>query len=131
MAHENQFLRVEKGYIVSEDNQLKVKEIALVIDDGTGVVHKIGNAEEDIVYDYYLQMYNALADKGYRDEANELSYVELKDDGVLTIDSICSLVNYMRNSIGRENMREILTKLNENDVEYITQLIDKITGYGF
>ena len=122
------------GYLTQVNNKICTKDlervfgesISLIIDRDTATVICLG--DNDIVskkYDYLLSTNLYVF-------STNLIFLELDvmRNG-LSVDDIVTLVNYMRNTIGKESMEEILTLLDSKDTDKIKKKVIYLQQYEF
>lgn len=113
--HQNGSWFVADNQILNRYNNLiaLTNTAGLVIDAGTGTV--LRTASEEAAKSYFATMIHALndtADKGmpaakHMADSIQLVTFDLKN-GPLDIEQVCTLINYMNNTIGNDNMKALL-----------------------
>jgi hypothetical protein len=86
-------LNVQYGTIYTQDG-IGIDNMAVIIDKDGGLI-KYGDSEK-YLDKYYSETISKYKKAGLDDIANDLLYVKFdRYDGVLSIDEICTFVNYM------------------------------------
>lgn len=113
--HQNGTWFVADNQILNRYNNLiaLTNTVGLVIDAGTGTV--LRTASKDAAEAYFATMIHALndtANKGVSAAKHMADNIQLVTfnlkDGPLDIEQICTLINYMNNTIGSDNMKALL-----------------------
>lgn len=89
-----------------------------ILIDNMGVLHKYGNVE--MVRQSFVIMANKLPDFGFQ-------VIEFNQYSNLSIDDICSIMNYSLNA----HCEELYHMLNTSDPKELRDWIDKIQIYGY
>lgn len=109
--HTNGPWSVENGLMVNKYGAC-TNNPAVCIDKTTGSVLKCG--DDDMIRKYSATAIDSYIKCGFTDMANSICIITFDRYGTLNIDEICTLMNYMQNSIGPDKMN---TLLNMNPVE--------------
>lgn len=100
--NKNMFVEVD-GSVVCTSTDCKIENPSLVVDLDLGCVLK--NADINVCEPYY----NAVVEK-----LSNIKLIIMDKYASLSVPEICTFMNYIRNSIGPENMRRML---NMSEVE--------------
>lgn len=103
--HENGPFEEIDGSIYCKLTGRILEHPAILVDLGTGTILK--NADESIVKAYFTTFCSEILKIEPKSVYNYKVIVFDKYKN-LSVDEICTLMNYMRNSIGPEKMRELL-----------------------
>lgn len=109
--HENGPFKELDGSVYCELIGTIIEHPAVLVDLETGTVLK--NTDEDIVKAYFAAFCSEMLKIDPKSVYNYKVIVFDKYKN-LSVDEICTLMNYMRNSIGPEKMRELLSMKPEN-----------------
>ena len=123
MMHDGCFFTVKDNKIIDADGTVEISHPAIILDAVEGIVLKVG----DIVQSSYLTDYYKTLCTSQPTFAKDFKLVTFNADDILSMDDICSLINYMRNSIGAEECKLILLMSKQSLKDKIT----KIQEYGF
>lgn len=82
-----------------------VEDPAILVDTSDGIVYKLGEAS--MCTAYLPKLINAL--KIADTDTSGITLVKFDKYGSLSITDICTFMNYSKNSIGAENMKELLS----------------------
>lgn len=80
---------------------------SICIDKSNGCVLKCGDAE--MVCNYGATAIDAYNKVGWTEQAESITVITFDRYGFLNIEDICTLMNYMQNSIGVEKMQRLLS----------------------
>lgn len=120
-------LRVEYGSICGEYLSGFIDNMCIIVDKDTGSIMKYGDAETSDIKQYYQNMIEKYQKAGFDDMANCLMLIEFdRYDGILSIEEICTIVNYGMNCHSERFLE--LFSMNENDLH---QRITKLKEYGY
>lgn len=100
VKHENGIFTVDCGSIINKQNGMGITNPSVVIDTDTGTVLKIGDAVW--VKDYYNKLCNVALDIN----CTFLTFDRYR--GALDVDGICTIMNYMMNSLGQERTCQLI-----------------------
>lgn len=118
-------LRVEFGTIYTQSGR-GIDQIAVILDTDYGSVMKYGDAEK--VQSYYGEMIEKYRKTGFEEEAENYMLITFdRYDGVLSIEEICTLVNYMIQVSANPRLMTIL-KMPEGELK---KEIKKLQEFGF
>lgn len=126
--HECGMLKTYEGMIMSNKSGLEIymNNPVVILDTEVGTLIKMGDSLTSGIKDYYNTMITALKDSGSSDMADSMLYLEFERyNGVLDIDDICTLINYMNNSIGAEKLNKILS-MDEGSLKLEVQRLQDI-----
>lgn len=104
---------VENGNVVSRSTNTIIDEPACMIDSSVGCVLKVGN--KDFVSKYFSDFCNKMRVAGINDVSAYLYITFDKYVPDMDADKVATLLNYMCNTIGPENMNALLS-MNENEL---------------
>lgn len=107
--NKNMFVEVD-GSVVCTSTDCKIENPSLVVDLDLGCVLK--NADINVCEPYY----NAVVEKlsNIDEDVSNIKLIIMDKYASLSVPEICTFMNYIRNSIGPENMRRML---NMSEVE--------------
>lgn len=119
-------LEVKYGTIYTKGG-LGIDHIGVILDKDTGLL-KYGDSTKDL-NGYFLNMVNKYRKIGFEEMADNLMYIEFdRYDGILSIEEICTFVNYMIMCSG--NGERIMKMLNM-DEENLKNEIQKLSEIGY
>lgn len=117
------------GSIKSKHSECLIQyPVAVLVDLEFGTLLKVGEA--DWVNNYRNTMIEAYKKAGHAEMGNALTVVEFKHplvDGKLDADEICTMINYLGNSIGEKSMKELLTM----DIDNLKNKLKTLQEFGF
>lgn len=119
--HENGPFEEIDGSVYCKLTGTILEHPAILVDLETGTVLK--NADEDIVKAYFGTFCSEILKIEPKSVYNYKVIVFDKYRN-LSVDEICTLMNYMRNSIGPEKMRELLSMRPEHLKEKLNKLVE-------
>lgn len=126
--HERGFLKVYEGMLLNEEYGVYMNEPCLIIDRETGSLLKMGDELTSNIKKYYDTMISQYFELGIGVDKSDIVFIKLdRYNGVLDIDEICTLINYMYNSIGKERMNALL----EMDDSSLKVKIKELQDIGF
>lgn len=126
--HERGRLKTWEGMIVSNNKNIEIymNNPVVILDTDTGTLIKMGDSLTSGIRDYYDKMVSTYKDLGMTSMCDSLLYLEFnRYNGVLDIDGICTLINYMSNSIGAEKLNKLLS-LDEGSLKLEVQRLQDI-----
>lgn len=87
-------LEVQYGTIYDKKMTFGIDNMAVIIDKQAGLM-KYGDVDKDMDK-YYTEMISKYKKAGFDDMCDNLVYIKFdRYDGILTIEEICTFVNYM------------------------------------
>lgn len=116
-VHENGAFYVDGGRIISRISNSLIDEPTSLIDGDTGTVLKHGN--RDMCENWMRQAANSYIHGGFPENAEALRLIIYEKYGTLSTDQICTFMNYLANSLGKERVDELLSM---NETELKTEL---------
>lgn len=129
--HEIGYLTTYYGMIVEHDvdkSNVHMNNPAIVLDLEVGSVLKMGDELTSDIKDWYDTAVNTYISNGMIDIVDSLQLITFdRYDGILDIDDICTLINYMRNTPGSEKMKALLS-MNADDLK---QEVERLQSIGF
>lgn len=113
------------GMMMLKDMTNCMNEVAVIIDTETGTLLKVGNP--DGINDYFNKAIKKYHDAGlsYCCEGWKCIVFDRYHYAFLDIDGICTLVNYMMNSLGPEKMNELLL-MSETELKEKIEILQSI-----
>ena len=123
--HNNGPWYIEHGAACNRYSNACTNNPAILVDTETGVVLKSG--DKFMVQNYMLQAVSQYLNNDLVSMAQALTVITFDRYHTLNIDEICTLMNYMQNSIGPRKMNELLTM----DETALKAEIKRLTLYGF
>lgn len=122
------FLNVYEGMLLNKEHGVYMNNPCLVIDKETGTLLKMGDELTSNIKKYYDTMMSQYFELGIDIDESDIVFIKLdRYNGVLDIDEICTLINYMHNSIGKERMNALL----EMDDSSLKAKIKELQDIGF
>lgn len=122
----NKVLEVKYGTIYTNGG-IGIDHIGVIIDKNSGLL-KYGDSTKDL-NSYFLDMVSKYRKAGLSDIADDLVYIEFdRYDGILSIEEICTFVNYM--VMCSANGERIMKMLNM-DEENLKIEIKKLAEIGY
>lgn len=129
--HENGSLTTYFGMIVEHNvhnSSINMNNPVIVIDTDTGTVLKCGDSLTSNIKEWYETAIKGYLSMGFQDCADALKIIYFdRYNGILDIDGICTLINYIRNSIGADKMKKLLS-MNEDGIK---QEVERLQSIGF
>lgn len=122
--HENGPWTIDNGLFVHTYGTC-TNNPAVCLDISNGCVLKCG--DENMVRNYTATAVDAYKRAGLTEEVPNLTVITFDRYGFLNAESICTLMNYMQNSIGAEKMQKLLSM----GTEELTNEIQKLQALGF
>lgn len=111
-----------------DNSKVHMNNPAIVVDTDTGVVLKMGDSFTSDIKEWYNIAVSAYSEVGSEITANSLKLISFdRYNDVIDIDGICTMINYMRNSIGCEKMNALLNA----EAEALKLEIAKLQTIGF
>lgn len=98
--HENGIFTVNCESIINKQDGMIVENPSVIIDTNTGTVLKIGDVSW--VKDYYSKLCSIFS------KANCILFTFDRYQGSLDADSICTIMNYLMNSLGPNRISKLL-----------------------
>lgn len=130
ITHENGPWYVESGMMVNRYNEKgRTNRPAVFLDKEAGTLLKAGDV--DMVRAYAATSIDAYMKHGAKDISESMTVVSFDYYSCLNIDDICSVINYMNNSIGKEAMQDILQDLLSMDDSQLRAKIKQLQRFGF
>lgn len=123
--HNNGPWYVEHNAICNRHSNACTNNPAVLIDTECGIVLKSG--DKSMIQNYMHTAASEYLDKKMVSIAQTLTVINFDQYRTLNIDEICTLMNYMQNSIGPRKMNELLT-MSETALK---AEIKRLTQYGF
>lgn len=126
--HERGRLKTWEGMVVSnnKNTEIYMNNPVVILDKDTGTLIKMGDSLTSGIKDYYDKMISKYRDLGMVSMCDSMVYLEFdRYNGVLNIDDICTLINYMNNSIGAEKLNKLLS-LDEGSLKLEVQRLQDI-----
>lgn len=120
--HENGPWTVENGLFVNAYGAC-TNNPAVCFDISNGCVFKCCDTE--IVQNYMAKAIDAYKRAGFTEMAQNITVITFDRYGFLNADSICTLMNYMQNSIDYEKMQKLLAmkeKELNNEIQRLQEL---------
>lgn len=105
--HENGMHVVECGSIINKSSGNIVENPAVCIDMNTGSMMKVGDM--GMVESWYNTAVHRFLQNDMTKDAESLQLIKFEKYEKLSQDEICTMMNYMANSIGEEKMKELLS----------------------
>ena len=121
--HENGIFTVEDGSIFCKMTNTIIENPAIMIDMETGGVLK--NGDVSIVAPYFHTFCERHKKMGMEEELKWFKVITFEKYGAFSADELCTLMNYMRNSIGPEKMAALLN-MDEKDLKEKLQKLSEI-----
>ena len=118
----------EFGMITDKDRSFFANNICVIVDVNMGTLLKVGDKDTSNITKYYETMTKKYRDAGFDKYADDLTLIEFdRHSGVLDIDGVCTIVNYLSNCIGGPKLQELLSMSDEQLIEKVNYL----QGIGF
>lgn len=128
-VNDNKALVVEYGSIYTKSRDLMIDNLVIIYDKQLGCMLKYGDADRSNIKKYYYDMIKKWQDIGMAEDAENIVMVEFdRYEGVLTIEEICTLANYL---IMVSALGEKFHKLLNSDENTLKQEIAKLRELGF
>ena len=128
LMHERGRLKTWEGMVVSnnKNTEIYMNNPVVILDKDTGTLIKMGDSLTSGIKNYYDKMISKYRDSGMISMCDSMVYLEFdRYNGILNIDDICTLINYMNNSIGAEKMNKLLS-LDEGSLKLEVQRLQDI-----
>lgn len=123
----NDMLKVLYGSITNEREEFLIDNICIIVDTDTGSIVKYGDRDSSDIIQYYEKMYNKYLEVGLEEAAEALKLISFdRYNGVLSIDEICTIVNYGMNAHSKVFLE--LFKMTEEDLH---NEIKRLHQYGY
>lgn len=126
--HEVGSLTTYYGMIVEHNlhnSHVNMNNPVIVVNIETGIVLKMGDEVTSGIKEWYETAVQSYISSGFTEEANAMQLISFdRYSGVLDIDGICTLINYMRNTIGSEKMKKILSMTETELIDEVKKLQD-------
>ena len=123
--HQNGMYAVLGGSILNKYTGCLIEEPATLLDINTGTVLKMG--EKEYVERYMRKAFDNFRKTGFPENADALALITYDKYKSLTADQICTLMNYLANSLEPERVQEILSA----SWETMTQELNKLYEIGW
>lgn len=120
-------LEVKCGSIYTNSG-LCIEHIGVVFDKEAGILLKYGDSTNEL-NDYFIKMVNDFRKQGFGDIADNLILIEFdRYDGILSVDEICTFVNYM--VMCSANGEKVLKMLSMKE-EDLKKELKKLSEFGY
>lgn len=127
MAHEFGNLTTLDGMIIGKQEHnmtYYANNPCIVIDKGSGTLLKMGDQTTNPLDAYYQTTVDRYNKAGFTYIANDLILINFDRYQTLNIEEICTLMNFMMNSIGPEKMNALLNMAEPELKSEIKRLTD-------
>lgn len=108
------------------NNKIKIKELAMVVSESQNLILKIGDINKSEIFTYCNEYIQSLKRTGHDAFSQDIKLITLKPNNLLTIDGICTLINY---AISNPNIK-LLDWLKEPELKLVSK-IQKLQYYGW
>lgn len=120
VPHENGTFYTEGGSIISRISGKIIEEPSTLLDISTGTVLKHG--ETSNTAKWLEKARRAYRDSGFPENANAMHLITYNKYGTLSLDQICTMMNFLPNTLGAERVRELLQMEEEKLKSELTYL---------
>lgn len=120
--HQNGMYTVLGGSIYNKYTGCLIEEPATLLDINTGTVLKMG--EKEYVERYMHKASDNFRKTGFQEDADALRLIAYEKYGALSIDQICTIMNYLPNSLEPERVQELLGMSQETLVGELNKLYE-------
>lgn len=112
---EYKVFKVKYGGIYN-NNGIMIDNMGVIVDKNAGLI-KYGDVRKGMK-ECYINMVEKYLKCGFEDVANDLVYIEFdRYDGILSIEEICTLCNYMVMCSGTGSRLYKLLSMDEDDIK--------------
>ncbi len=126
---DHRVLEVEYGSIYTKSRDVMIDNLVIIYDKQMGCVLKYGDADRSNIKKYYEHMVKKWRDIGMEEDAENIVMVEFdRYDGILSIEEICTLANYL---IMVSALGDKFHRLLNSDEDTIKQEIARLQELGF
>lgn len=87
-------LSVISGSITNEQHTFLIDDMCMIVDMDMGCILKYGDKNTSDICAYYQKMEKSLEESGNKEMVDDIKLVSFDRWGVLTIEEICTIVNY-------------------------------------
>lgn len=109
-------LEVYMGSITDKEKTFLIDNMCIIVNTDVGYIHQYGDADHSNIKDHYNKMMDKYLKSSCPEFANDFKLICFdRYNGQLTIEEICTIVNYGLNSHGERFLD--LFKLNIDDLK--------------
>lgn len=119
--------KVMYGSIYNENNTDMISNLVMVVDKQCGTLLKYGDAEMSNIKDWYVRTVEKFRDID-EETADNIVMIEFsRYNGVLSIEDICTILNYAVNCSGTSGFIRML----DMDKDSLKSRIEQLRKYGY
>ena len=125
--HEKGTFNTKNNVIFNKiNNKIKIRELSMVVSESQNLILKIGDSGNPEIFTYCNEYIKSLKKTGHDAFAQDIKMITLKPSKFISIDDICTLINYVTSN---HNVR-VLDWIKEPELKLISK-IQKLQYYGW